>query len=135
VDLNTGGRYRPSTDTWLTTSTGANVPVPRRSHTAVWTGTEMIVWGGAGYLQTGGRYQPANDSWLATSTVGAPAGRLGHTAVWTGTEMIVWGGRDIAAYVDSGGRYDPGRNLARDLDGNERADRTHPACRRGPAAR
>ena len=44
--LNTGGRYNPSTDTWTATSTGANVPAAREVHTAVWTGTEMIVWGG-----------------------------------------------------------------------------------------
>jgi hypothetical protein len=36
----------------------ANAPASRANHTAVWTGTEMIVWGGfAGtYLNTGGRY-------------------------------------------------------------------------------
>ena len=45
-DLNTGGRYNPSTDSWVaTTTTGA--PDARVLHTAVWTGTEMIVWGGA----------------------------------------------------------------------------------------
>ena len=31
-------------DTWATTAT--NVPTSRSSHTAVWTGSEMIVWGG-----------------------------------------------------------------------------------------
>jgi len=41
-----GGRYDPSTDTWTSTSTGANVPTARALHTAVWTGMEMIVWGG-----------------------------------------------------------------------------------------
>src|SRR5262245_39391454 len=44
--VNTGGRYDPSSDTWMPTSTGANVPTPRRGQTAVWKGTEMIVWGG-----------------------------------------------------------------------------------------
>src|SRR5262249_41278168 len=42
----------------------------RASHTAVWTGSEMIVWGGggtAGLLATGGRYTPATDSWAPTS--------------------------------------------------------------------
>jgi N-acetylneuraminic acid mutarotase len=43
--LNTGGRYNPSTDTWTTTST-ADAPAARYIHTAVSTGTEMIVWGG-----------------------------------------------------------------------------------------
>ena len=43
--LNTGGRYNPSTDSWTATST-TNAPGARSSHTAVWTGSEMIVWGG-----------------------------------------------------------------------------------------
>src|SRR5215471_8694524 len=57
-------------DTWTDTST-ANAASPRYGHTAVWTGTEMIVWGGSGccpiYFNTGGRYNPATDSWTATS--------------------------------------------------------------------
>ena len=32
-------------DTWINTST-TNAPQPREFHTAIWTGTEMIVWGG-----------------------------------------------------------------------------------------
>ena len=43
--LNTGGRYNPSTDSWISTSL-VNAPSPRDYHSAVWTGTEMIVWGG-----------------------------------------------------------------------------------------
>ena len=94
TDLNTGGRYNPSTDSWTATST-TNAPTARVGHTAVWTGSEMIVWGGdgdIGCLNTGGRYNPSTDSWTATSTTNAPAARDGHTAVWTGSEMIVWGG-------------------------------------------
>jgi hypothetical protein len=55
---NTGGRYNPTTDSWTDTSI-TNAPTARSFHTAVWTGSEMIVWGGAGYLvsfNTGGRY-------------------------------------------------------------------------------
>src|SRR5262249_11359283 len=59
--LNTGGRYNPSTDSWTATST-LNAPAGRELHTAVWTGSEMIVWGGDNgsgvYLNTGGRYNP-----------------------------------------------------------------------------
>ena len=33
------------TDTWTATST-TNAPAARYDHTAVWTGSEMIVWGG-----------------------------------------------------------------------------------------
>ena len=91
--LNTGGRYNPGTDSWTATST-TNAPVGRQDFTAVWTGSEMIVWGGftGTYLNTGGRYNPTMDSWTATSTTNAPKGRYEHTAIWTGSEMIVWGG-------------------------------------------
>jgi hypothetical protein len=86
----------------------AGAPAARESHTAVWTGSEMIVWGGFNGvdLDTGGRYDPLTDSWAPTSTLDAPAGRSFHTAVWSGAEMIVWGGFNESD-LDSGGRYDP----------------------------
>ena len=69
---------------------------PRERFTAVWTGEEMIVWGGDNRLDdglnSGGRYRPATDTWLGTDGLGAPSARWDHTAVWTGSEMIVWGG-------------------------------------------
>jgi N-acetylneuraminic acid mutarotase len=110
-DANGGERYDPATDTWTAIS-AANAPSPRGEHTAVWTGSEMIVWGGVGginYLNTGGRYDPMADSWRATSLVNAPPGRGGPVAVWTGTEMIVWGGRvgGGTAFLNTGGRYVP----------------------------
>src|SRR5439155_7845142 len=88
---NTGGRYNPSTDTWTGAST-TNAPLARTGHTAVWTGSEMIVWGGEDSglnpLNTGGRYNPGTNTWIATSTTNAPAARDYHTAVWTGSDMI-----------------------------------------------
>jgi N-acetylneuraminic acid mutarotase len=98
-------------DTWTATSL-TNAPVPRSDHTAVWTGSEMIVWGGAnndiGYLNTGGRYNPSTDSWIATSTTNAPTAPNAHTAVWTGNEMIVWGGYNgNIGYLNTGGKYNP----------------------------
>jgi hypothetical protein len=101
-ELNTGGRYKPGTDSWMATAT-TNAPVGRSSHTAVWTESEMIIWGG-GSLNTGGRYNPGADSWMATTTINAPDGRNWHTAVWTESEMIVWGG-DKFGYLNTGGRY------------------------------
>jgi len=57
-------------DTWSATSL-TNAPTARANHTAVWTGSEMIVWGGDGngfsHLDNGGRYNPITDSWTATS--------------------------------------------------------------------
>ena len=98
-------------DTWTATSL-TNAPAARSAHTAVWTGSEMIIWGGfnfnIGYLNTGGRYNPSTDSWTATSLTNAPAPRDSHTAVWTGSEMIVWGGSvGFPNYFNTGGRYDP----------------------------
>jgi hypothetical protein len=99
-------------DTWTPTSL-TNVPAAREYHTAVWTGSEMIVWGGedinGDLVNTGGRYNPSTDSWTATSITNAPAARQAHTAVWTGSEMIVWGGNQFAFpyYFNTGGRYNP----------------------------
>jgi N-acetylneuraminic acid mutarotase len=105
-----GGRYDPATNTWFPGGTSlTNVPLGRFMHTAVWTGTEMIVWGGSNEFNefdTGGRYDPLTDSWSATTTTGVPAGRFFHTAIWTGTEMVVWGGED-PSLTNTGGRYDP----------------------------
>ena len=107
---NTGGRYNPVSDSWVPTSI-TNAPGARREHTAVWTGTEMIIWGGRNTecLYDGGRYNPATDSWVPTSTASAPNLRRGHTAVWTGTEMIIWGGINFG-YLYDGGRYNPASN-------------------------
>ena len=76
IYFNTGGRYNPNTDSWTATST-INAPEAPALHTAVWTGSEMIVWGGfygdnGSYLNTGGRYNPTTDSWTATSTTNVP---------------------------------------------------------------
>lgn len=94
---------------WTPMST-ADVPSGRTHHTAVWSGSEMIVWGGGwnGVSNTGGRYHLLSDSWQPTNTTGAPSPRMDHTAVWTGDEMIVWGGYDgNQTWYNSGGRYDP----------------------------
>ena len=96
-------------DNWAATSL-TNAPSARNYHTAVWTGSEMIIWGGwdGPALNTGGRYDPTTDSWTAISTASAPTARLIHTAVWTGSEMIVWGGFDnMPRYTNTGGRYNP----------------------------
>jgi hypothetical protein len=60
VPLNTGARYNPVTDTWLETTT-VGAPTPRTGARAVWTGSEMIVWGGDDLFispKSGGRYRP-----------------------------------------------------------------------------
>jgi hypothetical protein len=92
---NTGAIYDFETDTWSTISNGAGCPSPRFSHLAVWTGNEMIVWGGYGnncLLDTGAKYNPDTDSWLPISSSGT-IGQRGATslsrAVWTGSKIII----------------------------------------------
>ncbi len=111
-----GGRLGAATSWSFTTAhwrpmSSTGVPTQRSGHTAVWTGTEMIVWGGSPSTRSGGRYAAATDSWTPTSITGAPIGRIGHTAVWTGREMIVWGGSTWNGTgwtpVADGARYNP----------------------------
>jgi ankyrin repeat protein/N-acetylneuraminic acid mutarotase len=117
-----GARYGPSTDTWKPLS-GKNAPSARFDCPAVWTGREMLLWGGytdshsryqGGHadaqLNTGGRYDPASDSWKAITTRGAPSKRFCHTIVWTGKEMIVWGGGNATKVLGDGGRYNPAKD-------------------------
>ena len=112
IGFNSGGKYNPDTDSWTATST-TNAPTARYYHTATWTGSEMIVWGGGtepeNVTDTGGRYNPIMDNWTATSTTHAPDPRWAHTAVWTDSEIIVWGGvNGSIGSLNTGGRYNPG---------------------------
>jgi N-acetylneuraminic acid mutarotase len=110
-----GGRYNPSTNGWVQVPAGAGSPAPRTGQTAVWTGTEMIVFGGRGIdsaqtsLNDGARYNPSNDTWTPLPSAGAPNPRYEHAAVWSGTEMIVWGGNGSGVGL-GGGRYSPAAN-------------------------
>jgi DNA-binding beta-propeller fold protein YncE/N-acetylneuraminic acid mutarotase len=125
----TGGLYDPLRDAWGPMST-TNAPAPRRGHTSVWTGIEMIVWGGTPYDPVGGRYDPSSDAWRLTNMSLAPSARERHAAVWTGTSMIVWGGRDASGIaVGDGARYDPTRDAWTPM-----STRDAPAPRLGHAA-
>ena len=65
---------------------------------AVWTGRQLLVWGGHGRtgsqglhpLRDGAAYDPAGDRWQPIPN--APAGVQGTSAAaaWTGSKMLVW---------------------------------------------
>ena len=119
-NLGDGGRYDPSSDSWEPIS-AVGTPSPRSKFACVWTGTEMLIWGGVGdgavNLNDGARYHPPTDSWTPISPTGAPSPRSEMAAVWTGTEMVVWGGgvltntamERIISHAD-GARYNPATN-------------------------
>ncbi len=111
--LDSGGRYDPLTDTWSGMSQPGFSGIEGSLLAVVWTGTEMIAWGGAwtGSVAYGGRYDPVQDTW--TQTAPFPGTQRRYTkAVWTGHEMIVWGGwnDNPSTYFGDGGRYDPTSN-------------------------
>jgi hypothetical protein len=60
-------------------------PAARYSHSAVWTGSEMIVWGGAprstASYGDGASFDPFAATWQAISMDVAPSSRRDHSAV------------------------------------------------------
>ena len=109
-----GAAYDPASNTWNAISTNG-APSPRYMHTAVWNGSEMLIWGGTvppsatTVFGDGAKYNPSNDTWRPIPTTGAPTGRYGQTAVWTGSEMIIWGGYN-SSFLNTGSRYSPAAN-------------------------
>jgi N-acetylneuraminic acid mutarotase len=93
--------YDPNADSWIQL---ASAPQARANHTAVWTGQDMLVFGGGG---AGLRYDPAKNRWSDLPTNNAPSDRSQHVSVWTGTEMLVWGGSTANGPTNTGARFNP----------------------------
>ena len=96
--LETGARFNVAANAW-TPTTLSNVPAHRMGHCAVWTGSEMIVWGGQAspdrLARDGARYNPAADEWKPMPELEGPAARhfqRDDGAVWTGKGMLIFGG-------------------------------------------
>ena len=83
MTYNSGGRADPSTDTWVPLVPSALNPEARTEQTAVWTGNEMLIWGGrrrdGTRLQSGGAYGPATGSWRALPIDAATPSARGAT--------------------------------------------------------
>lgn len=66
----------------------------RSTMAAVWTGQEMLIWGGDsvdGQFDDGATYDPLTDTW--TMLPDSPLKpRNAPAAVWTGEEVLLWGG-------------------------------------------
>lgn len=97
----------------LDTDPGIN-GIGREGVSTVWTGRELILWGGStdgrGWHDDGAALNPETHVWrkLPPSPL---TGRVTETAVWTGSEMIIWGG----ANASDGAAYDPASNEWRSL--------------------
>lgn len=113
---------------WLALN-NVNPPAARANHSAVWTGTRMIIWGGqngSGYLGDGASLDPLTGNWTTISSVGAPSPRAGHKAVMINGKMIVWGGVNATNYYNDAYSYDPILNAWAPLTfGNQPAPRAY----------
>lgn len=113
-----GAAFDPDAGTWR--AIAPSPLVARSGHTGVWSGTEVVLWGGtgdAGPVADGASWAPATGAWSPLPV--APLGpRASHTAVWSGTEMLVWGGAGPGRrrFAD-GAAYDAARGLWRRLPG------------------
>jgi len=125
-----GAAYDPSSDSWRELASSPYWSLA--SHSAIWTGTEVIVWGGVtesgSATASGAAYDPRSNSWRSLSE--APiAGRHRHAVVWTGTEMIVWGGVDVSGDpLADGAAYDPKNDSWRELSPAPLSERDSPAA-------
>lgn len=117
------GRATTSGERALTAASWQPLPaapiVGRLGPSGVWTGTEMIVWGGyarsedVGQASDGAIYDPAARAWRTIAS--APAGVQGGAAVaWTGDEMLVWASSSPDGPVGAAS-YDPSTDSWRRL--------------------
>lgn len=88
-------------------------PLGERSDAVtVWTGSEVLTWGGTDGDQhahaDGAAYDPASNSWRLTAP-GDLSPRVDELAFWTGSEMLVIGGAnpDGALLLPQLAAYDP----------------------------
>jgi hypothetical protein len=106
-----GQAFDPASERWRTI---VEAPIePRWGAEAVWTGDEVLVWGGGTARKPsmqGAAYDPAEDSWRLLPD--APRALNAISSVWTGREMISFGslldyGNRAATKVSVGVAYDP----------------------------
>jgi len=105
-------------DSWSAVSV-SNSPSARNGHASVWSGSEMIIWGGEvsgnTYLQTGGSLNPISDTWSEVTPLDAPLARSSSSYIWSGSEMIIWGGVTASGLTNSGGAYKASNQLWRNI--------------------
>jgi hypothetical protein len=107
-----GGLFDPAAGTWTSIASGmSNEPSARQSLGSVWTGKELLVWGGTDGIAeaNGGLYNPTTNAWafLPSSVTNTPTARYDHTPTWTGSQFIVWGGYGNSGPLGTGGIYLP----------------------------
>lgn len=106
--MSDGAAYNPVRDTWRRIA--ASPLRPRSDAGHVWTGREVLNWGGIGttgrLFADGAAYNPVTDTWKAMAASPLTA-RADPSVAWTGREMLVWGGFAGTTFFADGAAYDP----------------------------
>jgi hypothetical protein len=115
-----GEAYEPSSDTWRSIG---QAPISQAyGAVLVWTGDELIVWGGGdrddSRTSEGAVYDPTSNSWRRIAD--APIGLNLASGIWTGREMIVFGSllshaNRAPSSTSLGEAYDPTTDTWREL--------------------
>ncbi len=110
--VGSGARYSPTTDTWSPLPAGP--PCQSTYQTGVWTGRELLVWGGVRYTcpsnppRVGYRFRPGTNTWVPMTALGQPTWEESSSSVWTGSELVLLGGGFSSAGGSTvSGRYRP----------------------------
>lgn len=105
-----GLAYNPASNRWRWLPT---MQYPRSEFAAVWTGHQILIWGGLTAASIapphGEAYTPATGKWTAMPA--SPLrGRAEPVAVWTGRQMIIWGGWSSGGtFMANGAAFTPAR--------------------------
>ncbi len=95
-------------------------PQPANATASVWTGTELIRWGGYvsdpttekdTYLGTGFAFDPSSNTWSPIPA--APEARSDATPIWTGSEALFLFGHNGTKGYSDGFAFDPATNVWR----------------------
>ena len=93
---------------------------PRQDPAIVWTGEEVIIWGGVGgdgWLADGAAYSPATRSWrtIAPSPLDP---RQAPLMVWTGGQVLVVGGTaNVEQFAVGAAAYNPDNDSWSEISG------------------
>lgn len=111
--LLSGARYNAAANAWSAIDGGKpNQPAGRSGSAVVYTGSEVILFGGQygnTKVQSGAKYDPVTDAWTAIANAPNPQSQAG--TAWTGTKLLVWGGYQSGITPTNQGQiFDPAGN-------------------------
>lgn len=115
-----GKIYNPANNSWATISTPPAFVQPVASPSLVWTGSDVIAYGGAlsgidNYSNQALKYNPASNTWTQLEILNKPSPRFSYSIKYGGEKLFIWGGfekqlDDSYSKVNSGSFYNLSNN-------------------------